>query len=86
MYLFFIEKIIFKKGDLYEMKHKVIIKQVITTEIVVDANCADEALDVGNQILANGMIPVSKYQMEEGSVEVELLNGQSSISEMTKVS
>ena len=51
-----------------------------------DANCADEALDVGNQILANEMIPVSKYQMEEGSVEVELLNGQSSISEMTKVS
>lgn len=71
------------------MKHKVIIKQVITTEIVVDALSADEALDVGNQILANEMIPVSKYQMEEGSVEVELLNGQSgqsSISEMTKVS
>ena len=64
-----------------KQKHKVIIKQVITTEIVVDANCADEALDVGNE-----MIPVSKYQMEEGSVEVELLNGQSSISEMTKVS
>lgn len=70
----------------HKMKHKVIIKQVITTEIVVDASCADEALDVGNQILANEMIPVSKYQMEEGSVEVELLNGQSSISEMTKVS
>ena len=69
-----------------KQKHKVIIKQVITTEIVVDANCADEALDVGNQILVNEMIPVSKYQMEEGSVEVELLNGQSSISEMTKVS
>lgn len=69
-----------------KQKHKVIIKQVITTEIVVDANCADEALDVGNQILANEMIPASKYQMEEGSVEVELLNGQSSISEMTKVS
>ena len=28
-----------------KQKHKVIIKQVITTEIVVDANCADEALE-----------------------------------------
>ena len=56
-----------------KQKHKVIIKQVITTEIVVDALSADEALDVGNQILANEMIPVSKYQMEEGSVEVELM-------------
>lgn len=35
-----------KKGDF--MKHKVIIKQVITTEFVVDAVSASEALEVGN--------------------------------------
>lgn len=56
------------------MKHKVIIKQVITTELVVDAKCAEDALEVGNQILANDMIPTAKYQMENGSVEVEKIN------------
>lgn len=52
MYLFFIEKSFLRREISMKQKHKVIIKQVITTEIVVDANCADEALDVGNQILA----------------------------------
>ena len=63
------------------MKHKVIIKQVITTEFVVDAVSASEALEVGNRLLANDMIPESNYQMEEGTVEVEKINDP--VSEIT---
>ena len=63
------------------MKHKVIIKQVITTEFEVDAVSASEALEVGNRLLANDMIPASNYQMEEGTVEVEKINDP--VSEIT---
>ena len=63
------------------MKHQVIINQVITTEFVFDAVSASEALEVGNRLLANDMIPASNYQMEEGTVEVEKINDP--VSEIT---
>lgn len=53
------------------MKCKLIITQVVTTELVVDTQCAEDALEIGNQIIARDMIPLSDYKMKSGSVEVE---------------
>lgn len=55
------------------MKHKLVITQVITTELFVDANCEEDALEFGNQILGKNMIPLADYRMENGSVEVKNL-------------
>ena len=63
------------------MKHKIIITQLIMTELFLDAACPEEALEVGNRLLANDMIPASNYQMEEGTVEVEKINDP--VSEIT---
>lgn len=68
------------------MKHKIIIKQLIMTELFLDAACPEEALEVGNELLANDMIPVSDYHMQEGSVEVELLEVSEAVSSLSRLS
>lgn len=56
------------------MQHKITIVQTIATTVEVYATSSEEAIDIGNHLVANNMIPIDGYDMLDANVTAEIEN------------